>query len=205
MGPASHFDVLFRACLAGMILTLGTGCLVLPPTRVSVGTGALAVKGRPTEVPLDVRVGLHPMQLDEAALGRRFDFGVGYLRSQSGSSRIDGAYGEATVVLWNRLGDHPFAPRSKAYVRLSLQGQLRVLGERSLPRLGRGVAASMVLETGSFASVFDGPADHEGLFGRIRGATSTGISLARSPNASQTLASRSARVELRCHRPRHSR
>ncbi len=161
-----------------MILTLGTGCLVLPPTRVSVGTGALAVKGRPTEVPLDVRVGLHPMQLDEAALGRRFDFGVGYLRSQSGSSRIDGAYAEGAVVLWNRLGDNPFAPRtSKAYVRLSLQGQLRVLAERSLPRFGRGVAASMVLETGSFASIFDGPADHEGLFGRIRGEASTGIYL----------------------------
>ena len=33
----------------------------------------------------------------------------------------------------------------------------------------------MVLETGSFASIFDGPADHEGLFGRIRGEASTGI------------------------------
>ncbi len=153
-----------------------SGCLVLPPARLSVGTGAVAVASRPTEVPLDVRASLHPMQLDEAALGRRFDFGVGYMRSWAPSTRIDGGFAEASFVLWNRLGTNPFARRGpQAYVRLLLQGQLRVLGERSLPRLGWGGAAGVVLETGSYVSVFDGPADHEGLYGRVRGEASTGI------------------------------
>lgn len=164
-----------------VVSTLGAGCIALPPARVSVGTGALAVQGRPTEAPIDARVAVHPMQLDPSALGRRFDFGVGYMRVASSSSRVDAGFAEASVVLWSRLGENQFAAEASrptlSYVRLALHGQVRVLGERDLPRLGKGLAASLVFEAGSFVREIEGPPEHRGFFGRMLGEASTGIYL----------------------------
>jgi hypothetical protein len=163
------------------MVSLGSGCVALPPARVSLGTGALAVQGRPTEAPLDTRIAVHPLQLDESALGRRFDFGVGYMRVASSSARIDAGFAEAHVVLWSRLGDNPLAPKASraalGYLRLSLLGQVRVLGERDLPRLGKGLAAAVVFEAGSFVRELEGPPEHRGFFGRMLGETSTGFYL----------------------------
>lgn len=178
-GRVGHEETLVwgwtRAALVLAASAATSGCLALPPSRVAIGTGAAFVGQKNAEAPLDIRASVHPLQTDPEALGRSFDFGVGYTRAWSASSRIDGAFVEGQYVLWKTLGPNPLAPRSLAAVRLSLYGQVRVLGERDLPRLGWGGAAGLVVEAATFARTFDGPADHEGLFGRVHGEASSGL------------------------------
>jgi hypothetical protein len=128
-----------------------TGCIglpfALPPTQVTVAGGPSKAAGEESSPTLQVRAAVHPLQFAPQWTSRRVDFGAGYMFDSSRSYTLHGGYAEGGAVLLRRQGDTSF-------FRLSARGQVRLIKEPTLPLMGRGAAALLVLEAGAFE---DGP------------------------------------------------
>ncbi len=149
-----------------------TGCVGvpfgLPPTQVTVATGVESSEGK-AEVPLQVRAAVHPMQFAPDWTAREFDLGVGYMFDATRSYKLHGGYAEGGAVLWKHV-------RPSGFQRLSARAQVRVLKDPALPLVGRGAAALLVLETGTFADgPFGGVDGKGGVFGYAFGESSIGV------------------------------
>lgn len=154
--PRAAVSLAALAACAASAIVCATGCVgapfALPPTQLTLATGMEGSRGH-VEVPVQFRAAVHPMQFSPAWTNRDFDLGVGYMLDATRSFTLHGGYAEGGAVLWKRGG-------YRGFQRLSARGQVRVLKDVDQPLVGRGAAALLVLETGTFA---DGP------FGEIDG------------------------------------
>jgi hypothetical protein len=153
---------------------LVSGCIGLPfglpPTQVTVAGGPSKAAGEESSPTLQIRAAVHPLQFAPQWTSRSVDFGAGYMFDSSRSYTLHGGYAEGGAVLFRRQGDTTF-------FRLSARGQVRLIKEPTLPLMGRGAAALLVLEAGAFQ---DGPfstVDHRGgAIGYAYGESSIGLS-----------------------------
>lgn len=124
---------------------------VVPPLRLSAGTGLATVQGAAPALPVVLQAGLNPLGLSRAGTARSFDLGVGYMYQGRDGQVMHGGYLEGGYVLL-RQGD------ADGMTRISAVGQLRLLTDTRSSRLGTGGALRLVLERAQyFSGVYSGP------------------------------------------------
>ncbi|HCF56597.1 MAG TPA: hypothetical protein DFS52_01200 [Myxococcales bacterium] len=145
------------ATIGPLLLMLATGCVgvpfATPPLQATLGTGVRSSSPHREDavfdIPLQVRAAVHPLALAPSLVGRRADFGVGYLLDAGSAGRTHGTYLEASGVL-------AAGPIGDGWGRLSLRLQGRLLFDGSDGRLGQGAALQL---TGDYGVFVDGPFD----------------------------------------------
>lgn len=165
----------FSKWISSALLLSTTACVgapyLSPPLQVNVGGGGRASSDKNGgDIPLSVRVAATPMGFGEGWLGRRFDFGGGYIW-ESGKERVieggffEGGFAPAVGQLGNR-----------SWGRLLARGQFRVLKQQGDPRFGVGGALSI---TGELVTYTEGPiaavGKDGGLVGWAFGETGIGL------------------------------
>jgi hypothetical protein len=145
--------------LAGALVSFlsTTGCIVLPfvapPVKASIGGRAyLPNLPKGDSGAFSVQIGVNPLQFVPKQLGRRFDFGLGYIGNGSDHYHFDGGYLELTAFpLLEKLP-------TGVYVRGSISLEpTAFLDSRGIP--GAGAGGKLGFE---FAGVTDGPLDSSG-------------------------------------------
>lgn len=120
------------------------GCVAFPfgtpPVRTGIGTGVrYSTEKRLVDAPAAFHVGVYPLQLAPEFMGRRLDFGVGYINETGALHAVQGGYLEGNLAFArDRLGS--------ALFRGSAGAQLRILYDPESPLLGRGLAIHLALE-----------------------------------------------------------
>ncbi len=133
-----------------LVALLTGGCAVpfaSPPVQVQGGVSVRRIErpGRPdagTDVPGQLKVGVHPLGLLRSWTRRRVDVGAGYVGDLGGTQTVHGAYAEVAPTLLT-------ATRGPIR-RWLLRGQGRVLHASGQSGLGYGGAIQLSAEVGGF-------------------------------------------------------
>lgn len=129
------------------------GCVgapyVAPPLEVGIGgTGRASSSRNGSDGALSVRVAATPMGFGEGWLGRKFDFGIGYINETGTVRTIEGAFAEGGLaIVRGQVG-------ARSWGRVLARGQWRVLKASDDPRFGMGGAISL---TGELVTYTEGP------------------------------------------------
>jgi hypothetical protein len=144
--------------LALLLAPAAAGCVGVPfaspPAQLSVGTGARlepesADAPARVDVPLQFRVGVHPLAFTSELAARRADFGFGYQLLNGGDGRVHGLYFEASGVMLA-------GPVGAGWGKLSARLHGQLLTRDSFGSFGEGGALQLTAELADRA---DGPFD----------------------------------------------
>jgi hypothetical protein len=142
--------------------------------QMQVGSGARALDRdgvREVEVPVQLRVGVHPLSLLPKLIQRRGDFALGYLLDYGTGASLNGAYLEASVnVLHHEMGG--------GFGRLSARGQARLIHADPGDAWGQSGALQLAWEYVTFTDAdFESANDNGGAFGHSYGEAGVGVYL----------------------------
>ncbi len=155
-----------RAVAVAVTLTLGgaPGCIAAPwaapPILAAGGGGARIAPGDSAEPTYDLRAGVSPFGITPSWVRRRGDLAFGYLYQGGRSAGLHEGWLQGGVVAGSRrAGD--------GVLRVVPHGELRVLYDPHLGRLGRGASLGVV---GELAAPASGPISSTSTSGGMIGA-----------------------------------